>query len=346
MKPTTCLPASSLLTLILTGCGADGGMVAPATRFLTREAPVTSSTWSTPVPLTTINSSVAVDQQPALSKDGLSLYFASNRTDNPAVTGDQNIWVAQRPCSDNTAVQCAWGSPAKLGEGVNGPSLDASPALSRDEHWLFFASQRRGDAPRWIGDSCTRAPCDRDLWVSYREDVHSDAGWQPAMNLGPPVNTNGEEVAPSYFQNEDSGLPQLFFNDGVVNAMTGILGLGDIYVSELTPDGTWIGRSQIDETNTPCSDQRPSVSHDGRQLYFHSTRSLIGAGCVAAAQIFVATRQDVSDPWSSPVLVPTPIADLPAIHPFIHSHGNIETLLLVRGGDIWMSQRTRNNRSD
>jgi hypothetical protein len=179
--------------------------------------------------------------------------------------------------------------------------------------------------------------------VSYRDDVHDDFAWQPAVNLGAPVNTNREEVAPSYFENDDEGLPQLFFNDGVVSG--GVLTLGNIYVSQLLPDGTWGKPSPLDEINTPCSDQRPSVSHDGRELYFHSTRPITTGAC-ATAHIWVATRQRVSDPWSAPTLVPSPISDAPTIHPFIHSHGKTQTLLFVRGGDLWMSQRTRGRGSE
>jgi hypothetical protein len=291
--------------------------------------------------LTAVNSA-AMEQHPTLSKDGLSLYFASNRTEDPAVTADQNIWVARRDCADG----CAWGEPVMLGDSVNSGSLDAAPALSRDGHQLFFASQRGGEGPRWSGDACAAAPCDRDLWVSYREDVQDDFAWQPAVNLGPPVNTNGEEVAPAYFENDDIGLPQLFFNDGVLNT-AGVLVLGNIYMTQLNSDGTWSPRSAPSKINTDCSDQRPSISHDGRTLYFHSTRPVTPPGpCATQARIWVATREEVTDPWSAPTLVPSPISDVQTIHPFIHSHGRIETLFFVRSGDIWISQRTRANASE
>ena len=337
MKAPACVTAWTIPTLLLAlGCGPDAGMVDPSSRSEGGEASLSSerySAWSAPQNLGPVNST-ATDQHPALSKDGLSLYFASNR-----LTGDQNIWVAHRACTDITATGCPWSEPVMLGNAVNSSSLDAAPTLSRDQHQLFFISQRVREAPRRPDDTCAAAPCDRDIWVSYRDDVHDDFGWQPAVNLGPPVNTSREEVAPSYFENDDSGLPQLFFNDGVVND-AGILALGDIYVSQLTSDGTWGQPSPVSEINTPFSDQRPSVSHDGRELYFHSTRPATVGGA-AIARIWVATRQRVSDPWSSPTLVPSPISDVQTIHPFIHSHGKTETLLFVRSGDIWMSERTK-----
>ena len=303
----------------------------------------TSSAWSTPKNLgSPVNLTTATEQHPTLSKDGLKLYFASNRDPNggPGV-GDQNIWVAQRACTDSLTGDCVWNQLVKL-EAVNSEYLDVSPALSRDEHQLFFSSQRSNE-------HCTASPdtpCDRDLWVSYRDDLHSDAVWQTPVNLGSSVNTNGEEVAPSYFENDDSGLAQLFFNDGVVNQETGILGMGDIYVSQLTAGGTWEGRSKVDNINTDCSDQRASISYNGRALYFHSTRLTAGTGCAATARIWVATRAQVSDPWSTPTQVLAPISNVQTIHPFIHSLGKTESLLFVRGGDIWISQRTKGNASE
>src|SRR5213594_2253156 len=68
------------------------------------------SAWSEPVSLgPTINTSGFHDQQAALSKDGLSLYFASARPEGPGdLIFDLNIWVSQRACSDDS---CPWGTP-------------------------------------------------------------------------------------------------------------------------------------------------------------------------------------------------------------------------------------------
>src|SRR5256885_3874350 len=58
--------------------------------------------WSTPVNLgPTINSAVG-ESGPALSKNGLSLYFFSNRTSG---FGGNDIWVSQRD-----SVEDAWGT--------------------------------------------------------------------------------------------------------------------------------------------------------------------------------------------------------------------------------------------
>src|SRR5712692_5439683 len=99
------------------------------------------SAWSEPVNLgPTINTSPYNDQQAALSKDGVSLYFASNRLEGPGDANlDQNIWVSERACADDS---CPWGTPVSLGSTVNSSVSDFAPALSRDGHRLFFASNR------------------------------------------------------------------------------------------------------------------------------------------------------------------------------------------------------------
>src|SRR5262245_36954538 len=92
------------------------------------------SPWTVPKNLgPTINSS-SIDFGPVISKDGLSLYLASNR---PGGFGGQDIWVSQRPTED-----APWGPPTNLGGVVNTPDDEAVPALSRDGHFLFFNSNR------------------------------------------------------------------------------------------------------------------------------------------------------------------------------------------------------------
>jgi hypothetical protein len=277
------------------------------------------SAWSLPVPVEGVNSS-SIDQQPALSKDGLSLYFATNRVGGP---GGLDIWVAQRACVDG----CPWMPPQALGPNVNGSFPDISPSLSRDGHQLFFSSQRpHNHCSPPAPPQCTN----RDLWVSYRENTHDDFGWGEAVNLGDFINSPGEEIAPSYFENDDAGVPQLFFNRGAVG--------GDIFVSELQ-DGVWGAATEVTELNTPGTDQRPSISHDGREIYFYSDRDGVN-------RLWIARRQSVTSTWSTPERVVFPTSEQESIMPFIHSHGKTETLLFVRpfalaARDLWITTRTR-----
>lgn len=75
---------------------------------------------------------------PELSRDGQTLYFASNR---PGGLGGFDIWVSQREGNH-------WREPLNLGPSINTPFDEIDPALSPDESRLYFASNR----PRLQGD--------------------------------------------------------------------------------------------------------------------------------------------------------------------------------------------------
>src|SRR6266850_6361061 len=120
------------------------------------------SDWSAPINLGPVINSAFSDQGPAISKNGLSLYFTSNR---PGGLGGFDMYVSQR-----ASVHEPWGSPVNLGPTVNTTSDEGNPAFSRDGHFLFFQSRRPGG----FGGI--------DLWVSVREHTHDDFDWQLPVN--------------------------------------------------------------------------------------------------------------------------------------------------------------------
>ena len=134
------------------------------------------SDWSAPVSLGSLINSSASDQGPAISKDGLSLYFHSNR---PGGLGGFDMYVSQRE-----SVTDPWGAPINLGPTVNTAFDEGNPAFSRDGHLLFFQSIRPGG----LGGI--------DLWVSSRNHTHDEFNWEPAVNLGAGVNSSADENAP------------------------------------------------------------------------------------------------------------------------------------------------------
>src|SRR6266545_2933466 len=210
---------SSLASLaLLIGCGTEsdrsiaGTLVADHTSNL--------SAWSEPVPLgPPINMLGFNDQQATLSKDGLDLYFASARPEAPGdVNPDLNLWVAHRACANDS---CPWESPVSLGSTVNGSVNDFAPALSRDEHWLFFASPRQPDG---FGSS--------DIWASYRDDVHDDLAWQEPINLGARINTAADERHPLIYSHGETEM--LFFARNVATPPAVDL---DLFVSTRTRVG-------------------------------------------------------------------------------------------------------------
>jgi hypothetical protein len=217
------------------------------------------------------------ENAPTVSKDRRSLYFASNR---PGQLGGNDLYVSRWD-----EVTGWWGPAFNLGPIVNSAATEFSPSLSRDGHWLFFHSNRQpgGFTPGL------------DIWASYREHVHDDFAWQAPVNLGPGVNAPGLDTGPSFFENDDVGIPQLFFASNRANV--GNSGALDIYVSDLLPDGTFGPARLVPELSSPQPEPGVSVRFDGLEAFLFSARP---GGQGAAFDIWTSTRDSVFAPWSVP----------------------------------------------
>ena len=141
------------------------------------------SAWSAPTNLTVLNTAFN-EGGPAISKDGLSLYFQSDR---PGGRGLADLYVSERE-----SVEDSWGPPQNLGAVLNTAFNDNVANLSRDQHYLFFASDRPGGAGNV------------DMWVSWREHTHDNFGWQPAVPLVP-LNTASIDAGPASFEGRGGG---------------------------------------------------------------------------------------------------------------------------------------------
>jgi WD40 repeat protein len=222
------------------------------------------SEWSAPVNLGPTINSAFTENLAELSKDGLSLYFTSDR---PGGYGALDLWVSQRSNVDKP-----WGTPVNLGPTVNSSGNDAAPNLSRDGHYLFLASNRPGG----LGLN--------DIWVSWRADVHDDFSWEAPVNLGPPINGSTFEAGAALRR------PDFYFTRGpAFNAL-------DIYVSSV--EGKQFGTPQlVAELSSAANDQKPTLSYDRREIFLSSNRP----GGFGTDDIWGATRQSAVGSWTTPV---------------------------------------------
>ena len=266
------------------------------------------SEWSVPVNLgPTVNSPFA-DNIPDISRDGLSLYFSSNR---PGGSGAGDLWVSRRASVDD-----AWGVPVNLGPTVNSSAGDLGPNVSPDGHYLFFTSNRPGG----LGLN--------DIWVSRRANVHDDFAWEAPVNLGSPINGPEFEAGP------ELRMPEFYFVRGPAGTAF------DIYVSALKGN-SFESPQPVVELNSGANDLRPSVRFDRREILFSSDRP----SGVGGEDIWVSTRQSAAAPWSVPVnlgpLINTPSTDT---QPALSEDGT--TLFFTSNrpggsglGDLYMSTR-------
>jgi len=209
------------------------------------------------------------DGTPCISRDGLSLYFASTR---PGGVGFHDLWVATRASTVDE-----WSKPVHLGGAVNSGAQDYGPSISGDELTLYFRSIRVGG----LGQG--------DIWVSTR--ASKDAPWPDAVNAGSGINTSSDECMP--FISAD-GL-ELYFG----STRPGGSGADDIYVvTRPTTGSDWSDPVNLGSAvNSGAVDACPSISPDGLTLFFNSTRD----GGFGNYDLYVTTRPNKEAPWSTAV---------------------------------------------
>ena len=315
--------ALRLPLLILLACdtqtGPPGAMKTPA--FMT----TMWTAWSTPVLLGAPVNSACQDQTPTLSKDELALYFTSTRrgglgTDTPDGCQDSfDLWVAHRASRDHP-----WETPVNLGAPINTPASEAGPTSSHDGRLLFFY--------RFVGTG------QRDIYVARRD---ANESWDTPESLGPDVNTTNSEAGPTFVRHEGDGDGTLYFYRGDPAITT------DLYAVRVTKNGETLGPAvAVPALNSPVEDNHAGVRRDGREIFFNSRRP----GSVGGQNfdLWVATRENVHDGWSTPVNVGAPVnSQFAEFHPSISFDGR--TLVFIagvgRGGlggfDIWMSTRSQ-----
>ena len=248
--------------------------------------------WSTPRNLgAVINQSRTTDlnTHPGISKNGLSLYISSTRPggvnganigNNP--TGFLELWVSQR-----TSLEAPWGAPVNLDAFNTVPVINSigsntyAPNFSADGHLLFFSSLRPGGS----GSS--------DMYVSRRSNKHDDFAWQEPLNLGPVINSPQADDAPNYFEDEETGIITMYF------ASTRPAGGNEhIYASILGDDGKFGAAVLVPELSSTSNETRTSIRRDGLEFFLASTRP---NGLIGTNDIWVSTRDNTLDPWSTPV---------------------------------------------
>jgi len=144
-----------------------------------------------------------------------------------------------------------WSTPENLGDSINTEFWESAPSLSPDKRDLYFASNRPGG----YGGI--------DLYVSHRR---LNGHWSAPENLGPAINTAGNDAAPFIHADNQS----LYFTS---NGHTGYGG-DDLFVSRKGPKGAWSEPENLGyPINTIENEGSLVIAADGKTAFYASDRA-------------------------------------------------------------------------
>ncbi|PWU04266.1 MAG: flagellar motor protein MotB [Bacteroidetes bacterium] len=177
-----------------------------------------------------------------ISQDGQWLVFTG--CNFPEGAGGCDIYFSTR-------TKKGWGKAQNLGPAINTEFWESSPCLSPDKRELYFSSNRPGG----YGG--------KDIYVSKRLP---NGGWSDPENLGPTVNTAGDESCP--FVHADN--QTMYFTS---NGHPGYGG-DDLFMMRKQPDGTWGKVENLGyPINTIENEGSLVIAADGKTAYYASDRS-------------------------------------------------------------------------
>jgi Tol biopolymer transport system component len=181
-----------------------------------------------------------------ISSDDHYLFFmrGENRSENGWGRGGYDLYLSYRSGPD-----VDWVPAESFGATINTPGFEGMPSLSADVSEMYFVSDRPGG----YGGL--------DIWMSR----YTGGLWQMPVNLGPQINTAGNETAPFICSD---GKTLFFVSDGHPG-----MGGTDFFLARKVADSIWKDLSNLGAPiNSSSNEHSIYVLPDGRQAYFASDR--------------------------------------------------------------------------
>ena len=178
----------------------------------------------------------------SLTQDLNTLYYAADY--NEKGYGRYDIYKV-------TKTKKGWSEPKNLGRNINSDYWDSAPSIAPDNQALYFCSNRPGG----YGGI--------DIYVTYK---NQKGFWEEAVNMGPTINTTGDEQAP--FIHADN--KTLYFSS---NGWPGFGG-SDLFVIRKKIDGNWSSPINLGyPINTFDNEGSIAVAGNGFEGYIASDRA-------------------------------------------------------------------------
>ena len=200
--------------------------------------------------------------------------------------------------------------PYNLGNLVNSDRYEYFPTLTTDEQTLIFTRRVAKKAEKYM----TSSGDDEDFFMTKKRNGE----WLPAINMGEPLNSAYREGA------------QCISPDGQYIYFTGCnrpdgKGLCDIYVAK-KKGNSWSKPQNLGyPVNTGKWESQPSLSSDGKTLYFASDRG----GGKGSIDIWKSVKNE-DGTWSKPQNLSEINTSQKEEAPFMHADG--QTLYFASSG--------------
>ena len=263
--------------------------------------------WSAPAVVPELSSNTS-DYYPFMSRDNLTFRVASSRTDIPGSPGGWDIYRAVR-----TNPHTPFGAISREPGSINGPTNDLGHHIMGDELTAYVANSMGGGVGGhdiWVftrtsptanwGTGVNLKPVNStstDYCVTVTDDhlemyLSSSSMLKRSTRTGisSPWGTAAavpELNAPTAPKN--CMMPSIT-GDGLtmylcMSGAPGGPGSYDIYVVTRKKRGdTWSAPTLVANINSSTTDHRPTISPDGRQLFFSSSRATgnpnLGSTCI------------------------------------------------------------------
>ncbi len=153
--------------LFFTGCNWPNGLGSCDIYVSKRE----NGVWGTPHNLGAPVNSSGWESQPAISADGKTLYFVSNRAGS---LGGYDIYKSLLKADGS------WDVPVNLGPSINSPYDESAPYIHADNKTLYFASDG------WPGFGR------KDIFKSI---LDANGNWSIPQNMGSSINNFRDQTA-------------------------------------------------------------------------------------------------------------------------------------------------------
>ncbi len=197
--------------------------------------------WSAPVVVSEPINTQGNEGSVVLNKRGTVMYLTQCKVEKKKALGC-GIYVSTRKGK-------LWGEPQLVQIKLDSNTTIGHPALSKDESMLIFSSDMLGG----YGG--------KDLWLVQKEKRNT---WSSPINLGPMVNTPGDEM-----------FPFLHTDGSVYFSSNGHIGMGglDIYKTSKDENGAYILPINLKSpVNSSADDFSMIIEKKGERGYLASNR--------------------------------------------------------------------------